>query len=121
MIIRSIATIATIFLLNYSEFAQADVNVHGYHRRDGTYVQPHHRSDPDGNSYNNWSSIGNVNPYTGEPGYKIPCYNKYEKRYNWSQNISSQVQNSTLTHQKIQTKSSTSDFYKVIVIKILKE
>jgi len=44
----------------------ADEYVHGYHRKDGTYVQPHYRSDPDGNPYNNYSFPGNTNPYTGE-------------------------------------------------------
>lgn len=42
------------------------VSVRGYIRSNGTYVQPHHRSAPDGNPYNNWSFPGNVNPYTGE-------------------------------------------------------
>lgn len=48
----------------------ADVAVKGYYRKDGTYVRPHMRSDPDGNFNNNWSSYGNVNPYTGEIGTK---------------------------------------------------
>ena len=48
--------------------AYADVYVHGYVRHDGTYVQPHMRSDPDGNPYNNWSTYPNVNPYTGQIG-----------------------------------------------------
>lgn len=48
----------------------ADTYVNGYRRSDGTYVQPHHRSDPDGNPYNNYSHRGNVNPYTGERGYQ---------------------------------------------------
>jgi hypothetical protein len=43
-----------------------DVYVNGYQRRDGTYVQPHMRSAPDGNPYNNYSFPGNVNPYTGK-------------------------------------------------------
>src|SRR5262249_15067893 len=47
------------------------VYVRGYVRKDGTYVQPHYRSAPDGNFYNNWSTTGNVNPYTGEPGTKV--------------------------------------------------
>lgn len=46
------------------------VSVRGYFRKDGTYVQPHHRSAPDGNFNNNWSTSGNVNPYTGEEGKK---------------------------------------------------
>lgn len=49
-----------------------DVYVHGYYRSDGTYVRPHYRSAPDGNPYNNWSTRGNVNPYTGKLGTKSP-------------------------------------------------
>ena len=45
-----------------------DVNVRGYTRSDGTYVAPHMRSRPDGSFWNNWSTRGNVNPYTGKPG-----------------------------------------------------
>jgi len=48
------------------------VRVRGYYRKDGTYVQPHYRSAPDGSPYNNWSTKGNVNPYTGEEGRKDP-------------------------------------------------
>jgi len=30
------------------------------------YVRAHLRSDPDGNPYNSWSYLGNINPYTGK-------------------------------------------------------
>ena len=43
-----------------------DVRVNPYFRSDGTYVQGHHRSAPDGNPYNNYSYPGNSNPYTGK-------------------------------------------------------
>jgi len=46
--------------------------VHGYTRSNGTYVAPHMRSAPDGNAHNNWSTRGNINPYTGEPGTRSP-------------------------------------------------
>lgn len=49
-----------------------DVYVEGYYRRNGTYVQPHYRSAPDGDPSNNWSSRGNVNPYTGSIGTRDP-------------------------------------------------
>lgn len=49
-----------------------DVWVRGYTRRDGTYVRPHYRTRPDGNPWNNYSTRGNVNPYTGRPGYRSP-------------------------------------------------
>lgn len=42
------------------------VSIRGHVRKDGTYVAPHFRSAPDGNFYNNWSTKGNVNPYTGQ-------------------------------------------------------
>jgi hypothetical protein len=44
------------------------VHVKGYTKKDGTYVAPHYRSAPDGNKSNNWSTKGNVNPYTGKAG-----------------------------------------------------
>lgn len=46
------------------------VSVRGYVKSNGTYVQPHMRSAPDGNFSNNWSTVGNVNPYTGAVGTK---------------------------------------------------
>jgi hypothetical protein len=45
-----------------------DVWVNDYYRSDGTYVPGHYRSAPDGAPSNNWSTRGNVNPYTGVPG-----------------------------------------------------
>jgi len=47
-----------------------DVEVDGYTRRDGTYVEPHHRSNPNDTKGDNWSTRGNENPYTGEHGTK---------------------------------------------------
>ena len=52
-----------------------DTRVRGYTRQDGTYVQPHMRSAPDANRSNNWSTQGNVNPYTGQPGTRSPDSN----------------------------------------------
>jgi hypothetical protein len=52
--------------------AAADTYVRGHTRSDGTYVQPHHRTNPDGNLFNNYSSQGNSNPYTGQRGTVDP-------------------------------------------------
>lgn len=41
-------------------------------RQDGTFVEGHRRTNPDGNPYNNWSTQGNVNPYTGKAGTRNP-------------------------------------------------
>lgn len=46
-----------------------DVYVRGHLERDGSYVQPHHRTAPDGMLWNNYSTQGNINPWTGQKGY----------------------------------------------------
>lgn len=46
--------------------------VRGHYTKDGTYVQPHHATNPDGTKTNNWSTKGNVNPHTGKEGTKEP-------------------------------------------------
>lgn len=60
--------------------AFADESVQGYYRKDGTYVQPHHRTAPDHNPYNNYGTQGNVNPYTGQAGTVNP-YNQPQPVY----------------------------------------
>lgn len=57
--------------------AEAGEYVRGYIRRDGTSVQPHYRSSPDGSRWNNYSTDGNVNPYTGESGSVNPYSGLY--------------------------------------------
>jgi hypothetical protein len=63
--------IFTAFLLCISALlCAANVSVKGYTRADGTYVAPHMRSSPNGTVSDNWSTKGNVNPYTGKAGTK---------------------------------------------------
>lgn len=76
----------------------ADVSVKGYYRSNGTYVKPHMRSRPDGQFSNNWSSIGNTNPYTNQVGEKLHPATSYEKN-----------KNSTYKYLPTGTHSTTSD------------
>lgn len=46
--------------------------VGGYTRSNGTYVAGHNQTNPNGTKYDNWSSKGNVNPYTGKAGTVDP-------------------------------------------------
>jgi hypothetical protein len=46
--------------------------VRGYFRSNGTYVQSHHRSSPNRTKWDNYSTGGNVNPYTGQSGHINP-------------------------------------------------
>ena len=50
---------------NYSS-----VYVRPYVHNDGTAVLPHYRSAPNSSLNDNWSTLGNVNPFTGQKGYK---------------------------------------------------
>ena len=50
----------------------ADVFVHGYTQRDGTYVPPHWRSAPDSGYNDDWTKALNVNPYPGQQGTRAP-------------------------------------------------
>lgn len=60
--------------------------VRGYFRRDGTYVQLHQRSNPDGNPYNNYNFPGNYNPNTGQitPGNPDSYLDHYYRNRNRS-------------------------------------
>ena len=44
--------------------------VRSYTTHHGTYVPSYRRTSPDHSKTNNYSSRGNVNPYTGKRGYK---------------------------------------------------
>jgi hypothetical protein len=48
----------------------SDVHVHGYTKRDGTVVHPYNRTHENGTQQDNFSTKGNVNPYTGKVGTK---------------------------------------------------
>jgi hypothetical protein len=60
--------IAIVIAALLSGAAMAQTHVDGHYRRDGTYVPPHHRTNPNGSLSDNWSTRGNSNPYTGEKG-----------------------------------------------------
>jgi len=49
-----------------------DTYVNGYFRANGTYVQPHYRSAPNRSRLDNYSTRGNLNPYTGRQGTVNP-------------------------------------------------
>lgn len=67
---KLILTIIAVTLMAGSAFA--DTYVRGYYRSNGTYVAPHYRSSPNSTTYDNWSTKGNRNPYTGQYGTKNP-------------------------------------------------
>lgn len=56
----------------------AQTQVQGHWRKDGTYVQPHTRTNPNNSTYDNWSSKPNYNPYTGQQGTQNPQPQPYQ-------------------------------------------
>jgi len=46
--------------------------VSGYVRSNGTYVTPHIQKNPNATKLDNYSTKGNINPYTGKAGTVEP-------------------------------------------------
>lgn len=65
-ILASLIFFTAIFVNAY------DTHVNGYYKSNGTYVQPHYRTNQDSSRHNNYSTIGNTNPYTGKSGTVDP-------------------------------------------------
>ena len=49
-------------------------SVQGHYNSNGTYTQPHYQTDPNGTQSDNYSTRGNVNPFTGSTGTRTPRY-----------------------------------------------
>lgn len=69
---KKIILATTIILASQSAYAQGYKRVDGYTRNDGTYVQPHYRTNADNHTYNNFSTQGNTNMFTGQRGTVEP-------------------------------------------------
>jgi len=76
---KRILLIATLLLT--PAISNADAWVNGYTRSNGTYVDGHYRSSPNSSRFDNYSSQGNTNIYTGTKGSQrnefsnFPTYN----------------------------------------------
>ena len=53
-----------------TSFAQTSTYVSGYTNSNGTYVEGYNRTTPNTTRNDNYSTVGNVNPYTGTYGTK---------------------------------------------------
>ena len=61
-------------LLSFSASAEAKtVRVKGYYKPStGSYVSPSYRTSPNKYKFDNYSTKGNYNPYSGRKGYVNP-------------------------------------------------
>lgn len=70
---KGILVLVAAMALAWASQADArDVRVRGYFKKDGTYVAPHYRSAPNRTTLDNYSTRGNYNPHTGQPGKVNP-------------------------------------------------
>jgi hypothetical protein len=81
MKIVAFGIIAALTTAAFSAEAQGDHYVSGYARRDGTYVAPHYQTNPNRTTSDNYSTVGNSNPYTGQPGSKPDTRPAYGSPY----------------------------------------
>ena len=65
---KNVYLLITISLFAIPSFGTT--RVHGYTKKDGTYVAAHSRTSPNGTQRDNWSSKGNINPNTGKEGIR---------------------------------------------------
>ena len=64
-------TFAILVTLSISAYAQSHY-VQPYVTKDGTFVQGHYQTNPNGTRADNYSTQGNTNPYTGQQGTGTP-------------------------------------------------
>lgn len=83
------AIIGLVLLMTSS--AEALVRVRGYFRKDGTYVAPHYRSNPDGSIYNNlgYSGWDISTPVSALAYLDFLCAKNHGKGYIYSPKFSS--------------------------------
>ena len=90
---KTILFFAAILSLS-TTFAQ--VYVGGYFKSNGTYVESHWRTEPNSTRNDNWSTVGNTNPYTG-------CIGTKQGGYNSSYNNTFQTSYPTVTNYNFPT------------------
>jgi hypothetical protein len=62
-----------------STLAAGSHSKRGHIRKDGTYVEPSRATNPNATKLDNYSTKGNVNPYTGKNGSVDPYAPKVSK------------------------------------------
>jgi|WetSurMetagenome_2_1015567.scaffolds.fasta_scaffold1172153_2 hypothetical protein len=69
---------------NTSSYGTVNSNVryqNGYTRKDGTTVTGHYKTENNGTNHDNYSTSGNVNPYTGSVGSRAGDYSSDANNY----------------------------------------
>jgi hypothetical protein len=65
---KTIVAAGLVFVLAAFQAAAGSHHVRGHLTRKGSYVAAHGQTNADRSKLNNWSTKGNLNPYTGKKG-----------------------------------------------------
>ena len=76
-------------LPTYNSVSVPTTTVDSYYRSNGTYVQSHVRTMPNNINWDNYSTKGNTNPYSGSTGYRARDYSREAYNYGRGQTIHS--------------------------------
>ncbi len=65
------SALVLVGLMGSVGFSEAATRVRGYYKPStGSYVMPYYRSNSNSFRFDNYSTRGNSNPFTGKKGYK---------------------------------------------------
>jgi hypothetical protein len=80
---KTILTIAfgLLLFIGYSQTNPNSRYQKGYTKKNGTYVQPHHKTQTNKTNSDNYSTTPNSNSYTGTKGYKAKDYSSGANNY----------------------------------------
>lgn len=70
LVLATVATVAATDLAEAKGGRSGHHYVAPYTTSKGTPVQGHYQTNPNGTRADNWSTRGNINPMTGQPGTK---------------------------------------------------
>lgn len=80
-------TILSLSFMLFCFLSFGQTYVSGYYRTDGTYVQGYYKSNTDNTNTNNYSTVGNTNPYTNTTGTVARDYSTQATNYGSGQTI----------------------------------
>lgn len=69
-----------VFSILTPNSVEAATRVRSYIKKNGTYVAPHYKTLPNKSKFDNYSTRGNINPFTGKKGTVNP-FKFTPKRY----------------------------------------
>ena len=80
---KKIILLLTLTLVSFVAFSQTPQYVKGYYKSNGTYVSGYYRTVANNTVTDNYTTKGNINPYTGQKGTRT-YYNSYSSRNSYS-------------------------------------